>query len=55
MFFSLERIFDHFFFRFDFVCLPIVNPRYKREFIHGPAKNRHGPLSRSDLVLSGQG
>ncbi|XP_062607204.1 protein arginine N-methyltransferase 5-like [Saccostrea cucullata] len=39
---------------FDFVCLPIVNPRYKREFIHGPAKNRPGPLTRSDLALSGQ-
>ncbi|XP_056010372.1 protein arginine N-methyltransferase 5-like isoform X2 [Ostrea edulis] len=39
---------------FDFVCLPIVNPRYKREFLYGPAKNRPGPLTRSDLALSGQ-
>ncbi|KAL5020885.1 hypothetical protein ScPMuIL_000040 [Solemya velum] len=37
---------------FDFVCLPIVNPRYKREFICGPAKSRPGPLTRSDLALT---
>lgn len=39
---------------FDFVCLPIVNPRYKREFIYGPAKDRPGAVTRSDLVLTGQ-
>ncbi|XP_069112607.1 protein arginine N-methyltransferase 5-like [Argopecten irradians] len=39
---------------FDFVCLPIVNPRYKREFIYGPAKDRPGAMTRSDLVLTGQ-
>lgn len=37
---------------FDFVCFPIVNPRYKREFIEGPAKNRQGALTRSDLCLT---
>lgn len=36
---------------FDFACMPIVNPRLKREFIEGPAKNRPGPLTRSDLCL----
>ncbi|KAK3086104.1 hypothetical protein FSP39_013632 [Pinctada imbricata] len=39
--------------QFDFICLPIVNPRYKREFVEGPAKKRLGALTRSDLVLSG--
>lgn len=37
---------------FDFVCLPIVNPRYKREIIQGPAKGRPGALTRSDLCLT---
>uniref|UniRef100_A0A8C4N9H1 Protein arginine N-methyltransferase 5 n=1 Tax=Eptatretus burgeri TaxID=7764 RepID=A0A8C4N9H1_EPTBU len=36
---------------FDFVCAPIVHPRYKREFLIGPAKNRPGPLTRSDLLM----
>ncbi|XP_041376377.1 protein arginine N-methyltransferase 5-like isoform X2 [Gigantopelta aegis] len=39
---------------FDFVCLPLVNPRYRREFLEGPAKNRKGALTRSDMVLSSQ-
>ncbi|XP_071172754.1 protein arginine N-methyltransferase 5-like [Mytilus galloprovincialis] len=39
---------------FDFVCFPIVNPRYKREFIHGPAKERPGAITRSDMLLTGQ-
>uniref|UniRef100_UPI00358FBAD8 protein arginine N-methyltransferase 5 isoform X2 n=1 Tax=Myxine glutinosa TaxID=7769 RepID=UPI00358FBAD8 len=38
-------------FVFDFVCAPIVHPRYKREFLMGPAKNRSGPLTRSDLLM----
>ncbi|CAI9715887.1 protein arginine N-methyltransferase 5-like [Octopus vulgaris] len=37
---------------FDFLCIPVVNPRYKREFVRGPSKKRSGPLTRSDLVLS---
>ncbi|XP_063221262.1 protein arginine N-methyltransferase 5 isoform X1 [Bacillus rossius redtenbacheri] len=36
---------------FDFVCLPIVHPRFKREFIKGKAKNRDGAFTRSELVL----
>ncbi|XP_071091635.1 protein arginine N-methyltransferase 5-like isoform X2 [Haliotis cracherodii] len=39
---------------FDFVCLPLVNPRYRREFMNGPAKNRPGALTRSDMVVSSQ-
>ncbi|KAL3859783.1 hypothetical protein ACJMK2_009977 [Sinanodonta woodiana] len=39
---------------FDFVCLSIVNPRYKRESIVGPAKSRCGALTRSDLSLTSQ-
>lgn len=37
---------------FDFLCIPVVNPRYKREFVRGPSKKRTGPFTRSDLVLS---
>ena len=37
------------------MCFPIVNPRYKREFIQGPAKNRQGALTRSDLCLTSNG
>ena len=44
-----------FFYRFDFVCFPIVNPRYKREFIQGPARNRPGALTRADLCLTSSG
>ncbi|KAK2156327.1 hypothetical protein LSH36_216g04041 [Paralvinella palmiformis] len=39
---------------FDFVCMPIVNPRYKREFIEGPAVKRPGALTRSDMLLTSQ-
>ncbi|XP_046557096.1 protein arginine N-methyltransferase 5-like [Haliotis rubra] len=39
---------------FDFLCLPLVNPRYRREFINGPAKKRPGALTRSDMVVSSQ-
>lgn len=37
---------------FDFACIPVVHPRLKREFLNDPAKNRPGPLTRSDLCLS---
>ncbi|KAH9502616.1 Protein arginine N-methyltransferase 5 [Bulinus truncatus] len=39
---------------YDFVCLPLVHPRFKREFIGGPAKNRKCALTRSDMCLSSQ-
>ncbi|EZA48205.1 hypothetical protein DMN91_012321 [Ooceraea biroi] len=38
--------------RYDFVCVPLVHPLYKREFISGPAKNRRGPFTRPDLILN---
>jgi len=41
--------------RFEFVCIPVVNPRYKREFLEGPAKERDSPLTRSDLLLNSNG
>lgn len=34
--------------------MPIVHPRFKREFISGKAKDRSGAFTRSDLVLSSQ-
>lgn len=37
---------------FEFICIPIVNPRFRREFFEGPAKDRQGPLTRSDLLLN---
>ncbi|XP_052284761.1 protein arginine N-methyltransferase 5-like isoform X2 [Dreissena polymorpha] len=37
---------------FDYVCLPIVNPRFRREKIQGPACSRPGALTRSDLCMT---
>ncbi|ESN96246.1 hypothetical protein HELRODRAFT_68344 [Helobdella robusta] len=39
---------------FDFICVPIVHPRLTRDFFHEKVKNRVGPLSRSDFLLSSQ-
>ncbi|XP_072169677.1 protein arginine N-methyltransferase 5-like [Diadema setosum] len=39
---------------FDFVALPIVHPRFKREFVEGKAKDRIAPFARSDLLLPSQ-
>ncbi|ESO87913.1 hypothetical protein LOTGIDRAFT_194048 [Lottia gigantea] len=39
---------------YDFICLPIVHPRFRREFISGPSKKRSGALTRSDMSLSSQ-
>ncbi|KAM5194466.1 protein arginine N-methyltransferase 5 [Mantella aurantiaca] len=39
---------------FDFLCMPIFHPRFKREFYKEPAKSRCGPQTRSDLLLSGR-
>ena len=40
--------------RFDFVCVPIVHPRFERDFILN-LPPRAGPLTRSDLCLSSSG
>uniref|UniRef100_A0A8C6VMT3 Protein arginine N-methyltransferase 5 n=1 Tax=Naja naja TaxID=35670 RepID=A0A8C6VMT3_NAJNA len=45
---------SHLYHRFDFLCMPIFHPRYKREFFQEPAKHRPGPQTRSDLLLSGR-
>ncbi|KAK3907651.1 Protein arginine N-methyltransferase 5 [Frankliniella fusca] len=37
--------------KYDFTMMPIVHPRFKREFLSGKAKNRQGPFTRSDLLL----
>ncbi|XP_067002260.2 protein arginine N-methyltransferase 5 [Anabrus simplex] len=37
---------------YDFTCLPIVHPRFKRELISGKCKDRSGAFTRSDLILS---
>lgn len=42
-------------FRFDFICVNLVHPLYKREFISGPAKDRPGPFTRPDLTLPSSG
>lgn len=39
---------------FDFVCVPLVHPRQKREALVEPGKSRAGPLTRSDLLLANQ-
>ncbi|EMP30591.1 Protein arginine N-methyltransferase 5 [Chelonia mydas] len=40
--------------KFDFLCMPVFHPRYRREFSHQPASGRPGPHTRSDLLLSGR-
>lgn len=37
---------------YEYVCIPIVHPRFKREFFLDPVKNRPGPFTRSDIVLN---
>ncbi|XP_028045588.1 protein arginine N-methyltransferase 5 isoform X2 [Monomorium pharaonis] len=37
--------------KYDFICVPLVHPLFKREFISGAAKNRPGPFTRPDLIL----
>ncbi|XP_015598235.1 protein arginine N-methyltransferase 5 isoform X2 [Cephus cinctus] len=37
--------------KFDFVCVPLVHPNFKREFFSGNAKERPGPFTRSDMLL----
>ena len=38
---------------FDFITIPIVNPRYEREFHPEKlASKRQGPVTRSDLLLA---
>ena len=40
--------------RFDFICAPLANPKFKREFDkYAPA--RPGAFTRSDLLLPGSG
>lgn len=39
---------------YEFVCIPIVHPRFKREFFTNPGKSRPGPFTRADLILSSQ-
>ena len=39
-------------FRFEFVAIPLVHPRYKRESFR-IMPERPGPLTRSDQVLAG--
>ncbi|KAG5315280.1 ANM5 methyltransferase, partial [Pseudoatta argentina] len=38
--------------RYEFICVSLVHPLFKREFISGPAKNRAGPITRPDLILN---
>uniref|UniRef100_A0A6Q2YUD5 Protein arginine N-methyltransferase 5 n=1 Tax=Esox lucius TaxID=8010 RepID=A0A6Q2YUD5_ESOLU len=39
---------------FDFLCMPLFHPRFKREFELDPAKVRPGAHTRSDLLLCGR-
>lgn len=48
-------IFNFLFSRYEFICVPLVHPLLKREFISGPAKNRPGPFTRPDLILNSSG
>ncbi|CAK9828995.1 Protein arginine N-methyltransferase 5 [Anthophora retusa] len=37
--------------KYEFVCVPLVHPLFKREFVCGDAKKRSGPFTRPDIVL----
>ncbi|KAH0535353.1 protein arginine N-methyltransferase 5 [Cotesia glomerata] len=37
---------------YEYICVPLVHPQLKREFISGPAKNRHEAFTRADMVLN---
>ncbi|XP_051175456.1 protein arginine N-methyltransferase 5 [Leptopilina boulardi] len=37
--------------KYDYIVVPLVHPRYKREFISGPAKDRTDPFTRPDMIL----
>uniref|UniRef100_A0AAQ5Y024 Protein arginine N-methyltransferase 5 n=1 Tax=Amphiprion ocellaris TaxID=80972 RepID=A0AAQ5Y024_AMPOC len=39
---------------FDFLCMPLFHPRFRREFELEPAKTRAGAQTRSDLLLCGR-
>uniref|UniRef100_A0A4W6CT67 Protein arginine N-methyltransferase 5 n=1 Tax=Lates calcarifer TaxID=8187 RepID=A0A4W6CT67_LATCA len=39
---------------FDFLCMPLFHPRFRREFELEPAKSRPGAQTRSDLLLCGR-
>uniref|UniRef100_A0A668AWD8 Protein arginine N-methyltransferase 5 n=1 Tax=Myripristis murdjan TaxID=586833 RepID=A0A668AWD8_9TELE len=39
---------------FDFLCMPLFHPRFRREFELEPAKSRSGAQTRSDLLLCGR-
>uniref|UniRef100_A0A8C5H4G8 Protein arginine N-methyltransferase 5 n=1 Tax=Gouania willdenowi TaxID=441366 RepID=A0A8C5H4G8_GOUWI len=42
------------FLRFDFLCMPLFHPRFRREFESEPAKSRTSAQTRSDLLLCGR-
>ncbi|XP_076622619.1 protein arginine N-methyltransferase 5 [Colletes latitarsis] len=37
--------------KYEFVCIPLVHPLFKREFVSGVAKKRSGPFTRPDISL----
>uniref|UniRef100_A0A8C5H436 Protein arginine N-methyltransferase 5 n=1 Tax=Gouania willdenowi TaxID=441366 RepID=A0A8C5H436_GOUWI len=39
---------------FDFLCMPLFHPRFRREFESEPAKSRTSAQTRSDLLLCGR-
>ncbi|KAJ3595239.1 hypothetical protein NHX12_004543 [Muraenolepis orangiensis] len=39
---------------FDFLCMPLFHPRFRREYELEPAKSRLGAQTRSDLLLCGR-
>uniref|UniRef100_A0A673KSH6 Protein arginine N-methyltransferase 5 n=1 Tax=Sinocyclocheilus rhinocerous TaxID=307959 RepID=A0A673KSH6_9TELE len=39
---------------FDFLCMPLFHPRFRREYERDPAKSRPGAQTRSDLLLCGR-
>ncbi|XP_067931208.1 protein arginine N-methyltransferase 5-like [Watersipora subatra] len=38
--------------RYEFLCVPLIHPRYKKDFLHPTISQRPGPYSRSDMTMS---
>ncbi|KAG8037995.1 hypothetical protein G9C98_006320 [Cotesia typhae] len=37
---------------YEYICVPLVHPQLKREFISGQAKDHHEAFTRADMVLN---
>ena len=38
---------------YDFICVPIANPRFKRDLVSNDGPKRPGAFTKTDLLLPG--